>query len=88
MRVEFLDKFLRDLDKLRDKSVKRNVKKVIESVERASNFKSISNTKRLSGHKSAYRVRVGDYRIGVFVENDLVEFARIAHRKDIYDIFP
>ena len=88
MRVEFLDKFLRDLDKLRDKTVKRSVRKVIESVEHANNFRSITNTKKLIGHKSAYRIRVGDYRIGVFVENDLVEFARIAHRKDIYDIFP
>lgn len=88
MRVEFLDRFLRDLDKLRDKTVKSSVRKVIESVEHANNFRSVANTKKLIGHKSAYRIRVGDYRIGLFVENDLVEFARIEHRKDIYDIFP
>lgn len=35
-----------------------------------------------------YRIRIGDYRIGIFVEGKTVEFARVVHRKDIYQQFP
>ncbi|WP_374754821.1 type II toxin-antitoxin system RelE family toxin [Dyadobacter psychrophilus] len=44
--------------------------------------------KKLKGFSNAYRIRIGDYRVGIFVENNIVELARIAHRKDIYKVFP
>jgi len=42
----------------------------------------------MKGHHYAYRIRVGDYRIGLFFENGLTTFAYLAHRKDIYNRFP
>ena len=42
----------------------------------------------MKGFKNAFRIRVGDYRIGVLIEKDTIKFGRIALRKDIYDIFP
>ncbi len=38
--------------------------------------------------KFAYRIKIGDYRIGIFVESKVVEMARFVHRKDIYKVFP
>ncbi|MEQ6118067.1 hypothetical protein [Reichenbachiella sp. MALMAid0571] len=46
------------------------------------------NIKKLVGFSDAYRIRSGNIRIGVFVDGDTIEFARIAHRKNIYNIFP
>jgi len=57
-------------------------------VESAKSINEIHQTKKLKGHKSAYRVRITDYRVGVFVEGNKVTFARFVHRKDIYDVFP
>jgi mRNA interferase RelE/StbE len=88
MEVEFLDKFNKDLDKISLKSVKNNLVKLIVSVESAKSINEIHQTKKLKGHKSAYRVRITDYRVGVFVEGNKVTFARFVHRKDIYDVFP
>ncbi len=88
MQVEFLDRFSKDLDKLRARQVKEAVIRVIEKVESASTLSDISGIKKLSGFKNAYRIRVGNYRIGVFVDAQVVQFARIAHRKDIYELFP
>ncbi len=88
MQVEFLEKFNRDLDKISNKSLHSSLVKIIERVENAKNIFEISNVKKLSGHKSAYRIRIGDYRIGIFIDNNLVQFGRVAHRKDIYKIFP
>ena len=88
MQVEFLSKFSRDLDHISQKSVKSNIKKLIGLIESSHNLHAIPNLKKLTGFKSAYRVRIGDYRVGFFYEGNKVLFARIAHRKDIYKIFP
>jgi mRNA interferase RelE/StbE len=88
MEVEFLSSFLKDLGKIQSKVVKSEVAEILEEVEAASNLSSIRNIKKLKGHKNAYRIRSGDYRIGIFAEKNRVEFARILHRKDIYKIFP
>ena len=88
MKVEFLEKFSKDIDELRIKSVKHALMHIIESMEAASNFQEISNIKKLKGHKTAYRIRIGDYRLGFFFENSTILLARFVHRKDIYKIFP
>ena len=88
MKVEFLRKFSKDLDDLHAKSVKSNLLKVIELMEAAKSLDDIPNTKKLKGHKTAYRVRVGDYRLGFFYESSTILLARFIHRKDIYKLFP
>ena len=88
MKVEFLSHFSKDLDKIRNQNVKTAVQKVIQKVESAQSLSEIPNFKKLSGHKSAYRIRIGEYRIGFFFDGKIVEFARIIHRKDIYKLFP
>ncbi len=88
MRTEFLGHFFKSIDKLKSSDVKNDVVNAIMNVEQASDTSEIKNIKKLSGHKFSYRIRIGDYRIGVFIENEIVEFAVVAHRKDIYKIFP
>ena len=88
MKVEYLKKFSKDLDDLSLKSVKRSVIRLIEFMEAVDTLENIPNTKKLKGHKTAYRTRVGDYRIGFFFQNSTILLARFVHRKDIYKIFP
>lgn len=88
MKVEFLSKFNKDLDRIKMTFVRKSILKTIVQVEAAKNLNDISNCKKLSGFKSAYRIRIGDYRIGIFIDGDLVQFARVVHRKDIYSVFP
>ena len=88
MKTEFLKKFYKDLDKITLQDVRSNIADTIENIESASNVGEIKNIKKLSGFRNAYRIKIGDYRVGVFIKKDLVEFARIANRKDIYRLFP
>ena len=88
MKVEYLKKFSKDLDDLSLKSVKRSIIRLIEFMEVVDTLENIPNTKKLKGHKTAYRTRVGDYRIGFFFQNSTILLARFVHRKDIYKIFP
>lgn len=88
MKVEFLKKFSKDLDEVNIKSIKASLLKVITLIESVDSLNDIPNTKKLKGHKSAYRIRIGDYRLGFFYENETISIARFVHRKDIYKIFP
>ena len=88
MKVEFLKKFSKDLDELKLKSVKQALIRLIELMESIDSLEKIPNTKKLKGHKAAYRTRIGDYRLGFFFENSTILLARFVHRKDIYKIFP
>lgn len=88
MQVEFLESFYKDLDKILSNRARVSVKNSILKVERANSLTDLNNIKKLTGYKSAYRIKIGDYRIGLFMENSKVEFARIVHRKDIYRVFP
>jgi mRNA interferase RelE/StbE len=88
MHVEFLAKFHRDLDRIHHKSIKESLADLIEAVKIAESISEIKNLKKLKGFKTAYRIRMGDYRIGVFIEASTVEFARILNRREIYRFFP
>lgn len=88
MLVNFTRHFLKDLDKLNQPSIKKDILDLIVQVEKAMSLSEIQNIKKLKGFPTAYRIRSGDYRIGLFIENNIVKFGRVAHRKDIYKIFP
>jgi mRNA interferase RelE/StbE len=86
--VEFLARFEKDLGKLEEQGVLDAIADAITNVENAESVSEIRNLKKLKGFKTAYRIRIGEYRIGLFIENNVVEFARVVHRKDIYKYFP
>lgn len=88
MKAEFLKQFYKDLNKITLQSTLDDIIASVKNVEEAASMREIKNFKRLKGYKNVYRIKVGDYRIGVFIENDVVEFARIVHRRDIYRVFP
>ena len=47
-------------------------------------------TQKLSGYSLYYKLRVGDYRVGLWIDSDTrtVEFQRVLHRREIYRRFP
>jgi len=88
MIIEFTRQFSKDLEKLNQTSVKKDISDIIEQAGKAAHFTEIKNIKKLKGYLIAYRIRSGDYRIGLHIHNNIIKFVRVAHRKDIYKIFP
>ncbi|NVO02771.1 MAG: type II toxin-antitoxin system RelE/ParE family toxin [Bacteroidetes bacterium] len=88
MKTEFLRHFEKDIDKLSQITIRINVSDAVLNVEKAKKISEIKGLKKLAGFKNVFRIKIGDYRIGLFIENDVVEFARVVHRKDIYKVFP
>ena len=88
MKVVFRQSFERDLKKIKDRSMLDRVRQVIELIEAADNLQGMPNVKKLTGSKSFFRIRIGEYRIGIFLDADEVEFVRCLHRRDMYRYFP
>lgn len=88
MNTAFRESFDADLAAIREVTLLRRIKKVIEQVEAARTFQQIPNLKRLEASGKYYRLRVGDYRIGFTFEQGVVTFVRCLNRKEIYRYFP
>lgn len=80
--------FLKELTKIPKKERLKVEKLVFEDVENFSNLTQIQNIGKLKGYSNYFKIRIGDYRIGLkYIDNTLI-FERILHRKDIYKVFP
>lgn len=88
MNVRFKKQFAKDLDKLSEAGIRTEIAAVIKAVEAVAHLGELANVKKLRGYKTAYRIRIGEYRLGLVVEGQEVVFVRVAHRRDIYRLFP
>jgi mRNA interferase RelE/StbE len=88
MEFRFEKSFVRDFKKVKDKSLAKEILECIQRVSEASSVNQISNIKKITGYKSAYRIRTGNYRIGIVVEKNTAIFVAFDHRKNIYRKFP
>jgi mRNA interferase RelE/StbE len=71
MKYKIERSFEKDFYKLRNKDLSRSILTAIENVAIAKSIEDISNLKKLMGHKTAYRIRSGNYRIGVLLRGIL-----------------
>lgn len=101
MVVVYEKKFLKDLQKIKDKNVLKRIQLKLEEIEvivgsHEDNGEppAIPGLVKLQGYDYYYRIRVGDYRLGISIEitlddiEDVFRFVRCLHRKDIYRYFP
>ena len=89
MIVEFDKSFEKSLDRIKDPVLLRRIERTIILFENAEALLKISNVKKLSGFKDYYRIRIGEYRIGFeAISKTTIRLIVIAHRKEIYRLFP
>lgn len=88
MNVEFRKTFEKDLKKINDKSLLVKIKSTINSVEASANLDDVANLKKLKGNEGYFRIRIGDYRLGLFLDGETVLFVRVIHRQEFYRYFP
>jgi len=88
VKIRFSKQFDKQIDKLKNPKQKGAIANAIAQIGSANSIADIPNVKKMKGHDSAYRIRVGDFRIGFFLEEDEVFVSTVLHRKDIYNHFP
>ena len=88
MKVEYLKSFERDLRRVRDRSLLNRVKAVLNELEDSESLEALSNMKAMKGLSEYFRVRIGEYRLGLKRIDDGVRVIRFLSRSDIYRKFP
>ena len=79
---------MKDLAKIPINTRARIEKLVFETVPTDSNEAIYKRISKMKGYEGYYKIRSGDYRIGLLIREDILEFQRILDRKDIYRFFP
>lgn len=89
MKIEFDKSFYKCLDKFTDSTLNKKIEQTIAEFDKAETLADVRRIKKLVGFQNYYIVRLGDYRLGLELnEPTTIRFIAIAHRKDIYRIFP
>jgi mRNA interferase RelE/StbE len=80
-KIEYDLKAVKQLQKLD----KHQAKLILEGIENHISNPILTKIKKLkTPFDGAYRLRIGDYRVIIYEENELILISRIAHRKQVY----
>ncbi len=88
-KVEYAKRFLKELSHL-PKDIQTKAEEIVFNELSSSNPFELGYIERMTGYKDKYKIRLGSYRIGIVIDKDnqIIVCQRIAHRKEIYKIFP
>jgi mRNA interferase RelE/StbE len=67
MEVKIDKSFQRDTRKIKNRALLLKVAEIIVSVQQAENPSQIINLKRLKSSRGEFRIKIGDYRLGVII---------------------
>ena len=89
MIVAYLPAFVRDLKRLKGTRDYERIRRLaFEEAPAWQGIEELPQVKKLTGQTGAYRLRIGDYRIGFYWDGEKLTLARVLHRKEIYRFFP
>jgi mRNA interferase RelE/StbE len=88
-KVEYTKRFIKELSNLPNETQGQTEKIVFEELLSSNPF-DLGYLEQMTGYPDKYKIRIGKYRIGITIDKSkkLLICQRIAHRKDIYKIFP
>lgn len=88
MDINYSKAVIKDVQKVKDQKLISKIDSVVKAVKEAETIEDVSGVKKMKGHSSAYRIRIGDYRLGFYLLGNTVLLARFVKRNDIYKLFP
>lgn len=80
--------FEKDWKKIKNKELDQKLVSLLEKAQESTALSDLPNLKKLTGSNHFFRIRLGDYRIGLELDGEVLIFVRILHRKEIYRYFP
>jgi len=88
-KVEYKKRFLKELSKLPEDVQIQAEKMVFEDLICDNPF-LLGYLEQMKGYPGKCKIRIGQYRIGITIDKQkkVLVCNRIAHRKDIYRLFP
>ncbi|MCF6290287.1 MAG: type II toxin-antitoxin system RelE/ParE family toxin, partial [Desulfobacterales bacterium] len=89
VKIRYTKKFSKDLDKIKDQAiVKKRLLVLIQTMKEVDELTVLKDVKKIQGYTEYFRLKVGDYRLGLKMTEGAIEMIRFLHRKDIYRRFP
>lgn len=89
MKIRIEKSFAKDVHKIKDKKLLQNLSNIIAELENSTSIREISHIKKIKGYKTFFRIRIGDYRLGLEgLPGKGLYLIRFLHRKEIYRYFP
>jgi mRNA interferase RelE/StbE len=87
--VEYTKKFLKELSQLPNR-VQNRIEAIVFQELKSDNPFALGYLEKMRGYTDKYKIRVGDYRIGCTVDSVVKRIIcqRVAHRREIYRVFP
>ena len=88
MEIRYHNQFHRDLRRLGNPSLTAQVEQVIEELKAASTMRDIRGASRMTARGEHYRIRIGEYRLGITMDGETAVLRRFLPRGEIYRRFP
>lgn len=86
--LKFKNPYEKDIEKITDKKLAEQVASVIQELENCKAIAEIRSVKKMKAKGLYFRIRIGNYRLGLSQNQNTVTLLRFMHRKDIYTYFP
>ena len=89
MNVEYAKSFLKDVKRLKDRKIAQRLEVSLILLESAGDLHEVPGVKSMSGASGYYRIRIGQYRLGVkHMEDGTLLILRFLTRGEVYRYFP
>ncbi|MFI3217396.1 MAG: type II toxin-antitoxin system RelE/ParE family toxin [Methylococcales bacterium] len=89
MKIEITKRFVKDTQKITDKRILLKIQQVLLDAQKIESLISMSDLEEMSGYPNFYRIKFDyRYRIGIYVDNQTIQFLRVGSRESFYKKFP
>jgi len=89
MNVKYAKSFLKDVKRIKDRKVAQRLESSLMLLEEVEALHEVSGVKAMTGASGYYRIRIGQYRLGIKqMEDGTLMILRFLTRGEIYRYFP
>ncbi len=89
MKIQISKRFVKDCEKINDPRIVAKIRKTLENAQTVMHISELSQLEEMSGHTGYFRLKFDyRYRMGLYLEDETLQFLRVGRREDFYKKFP
>ncbi len=89
MKIQISKRFIKDTESITDPRILAKIRKLLDEAKIAGSVSDIPGVEAMAGNPNFYRIKFDyRYRIGIYLDQDTLQFLRVGARGDFYKKFP
>lgn len=89
MKISIVKRFVKDTQKIPDKRILAKIQQILLEAQKVESLVELADLEEMSGYPNFYRIKFDyRYRIGIYLENETIQFLRVGSRESFYKKFP